>query len=122
MNTAAQIFVGLAGAFHVVIFVMESVLFRKPEIWKRFRVASAADAEVVRNWAYNQGFYNLFLGLGALGGLLWFGEKGETIALFACACMAGAGIVLVATDRRMLQAAAMQAGPPLLALILAAAL
>ncbi|MFC0624846.1 DUF1304 domain-containing protein [Kribbella deserti] len=122
MNTAAQIFVALAGAFHLVIFAMESLLFRKPEVWKRFRIASAADAEIVRNWAFNQGFYNLFLGLGAIGGLFLFGDKGEAIALFACACMVGAGVVLIATDRRMLQSAAMQAGPPLLGLILAAAL
>ncbi len=36
--------------------------------------------------------------------------------------MAGAGLVLVASDRRMVQAAATQALPPLLALVLAATL
>ena len=112
----------LAGVFHLAVFAMESLLFRKPETWKRFRIRSAADAEVVRPWAFNQGFYNLFLALGALGGLVLFGDKGEAISLFACACMAGAGIVLVATDRRMVRPAALQAVPPLAALVLAAAL
>jgi putative membrane protein len=34
--------------------------------------------------------------------------------------MAGAGVVLVASDRRMVRAAATQAVPPILALVLAA--
>jgi putative membrane protein len=74
----------------------------------------------VRPWAFNQGFYNLFLAVGALGGLIWGGDKGHAIALFACACMAGAGVVLVASDRRMVRAAATQAVPPIVALVLAA--
>ncbi len=122
MHPAAQVFVALAGVLHVVIFVMESVLFGRPAVWRRFLIASAEDAEVVRPWAYNQGFYNLFLALGALGGLVayWSGYPvGVPIALYACACMALAGVVLVATDRRMLRAGAMQAVPPLLALLLA---
>lgn len=122
MHPAAQVFVGLAGVLHVVIFVMESVLFRRPAVWRRFLIGSPEDAEVVRPWAYNQGFYNLFLALGALGGLVayWSGcAAGVPIALFACACMAAAGVVLVATDRRMLRAAATQTTPPLIALLLA---
>lgn len=120
VNTAAQIFVALAGVFHLAVFALESLLFRRPSTWRRFRVRSEADAEVVRPWAFNQGFYNLFLALGALGGLIAGGDEGHAIALFACACMAAAGLVLVATDRRMARAAAMQAVPPIVALVLAA--
>jgi putative membrane protein len=40
---------------------------------------------------------------------------GRAIVLFACACMVGAGVVLVATSRGFLTAAALQAGPPLVA-------
>jgi putative membrane protein len=121
MSVIAQIFVGVAGVFHVVVFAMESVLFRKPSTYKRFLVKDT-EVEAVRPWAFNQGFYNLFLAIGALGGLIWGGDKGHAIALFACACMAGAGIVLLASDRRMLRAAASQAVPPILALVLAAIL
>jgi putative membrane protein len=64
----------------------------------------------------------LFLALGALGGLVAGGDKGHAIALFACACMAGAGIVLIASDRRMARSAALQAVPPIIALVLAAVL
>jgi putative membrane protein len=121
MSVIAQVFVVVAGVFHLVVFAMESVLFRKPSTYRRFLVKDT-EVEVARPWAFNQGFYNLFLAIGALGGLVWGGDKGHAIALFACACMAGAGIVLVASDRRMVRAAATQAVPPILALILAAVL
>lgn len=123
MHPAAQVFIAISGLLHVAIFVMESLLFTRPAIWRRFLITSKGDAQAVRPWALNQGFYNLFLALGALGGLvaIWLGRptEGAAIALFACACMALAGAVLVATDRRMLRAAAMQAVPPLAALLLA---
>ncbi|MET9313510.1 DUF1304 domain-containing protein [Kribbella sp. NPDC003505] len=121
MSFAAQVFVVVAGVFHVVVFVLESVLFRNPSTYRRFLVKDT-EVEAARPWAFNQGFYNLFLAIGALGGLIWGGDKGHAIALFACACMAGAGIVLLASDRRMLRAAATQAVPPILALVLAAIL
>jgi putative membrane protein len=122
VSVLAQVFVVLAGVFHLAVFAMESLLFRRPSTYRRFRVKDDAEAAVVRPWAFNQGFYNLFLALGALGGLIAGGDEGHAIALFSCACMAAAGIVLIASDRRMAQAAASQAVPPILALVLAAVL
>jgi putative membrane protein len=76
--------------------------------------------------AFNQGFYNLFLALGIAGGLLLVvtgnAVTGRPIVLFSCACMVGAGVVLVATNRRFAPAAAIQAAPPLVAIIAAFAL
>ncbi|MEU4196465.1 DUF1304 domain-containing protein [Kribbella sp. NPDC026611] len=120
MSVIAQVFVVVAGLFHLAVFAMESLLFRKPSTYRRFLVKDETEMAAARPWAFNQGFYNLFLAIGALGGLIWAGDKGHAIALFACACMAGAGIVLLASDRRMLRAAATQAVPPILALVLAA--
>ncbi len=117
MNVASQVFVAIAGVLHVAIFAMESLLIRRPQVYRRFMIRSESDLEIVHPWAFNQGFYNLFLALGALGGLVF---DSEPIALFSCGCMAAAGLVLVATDRRMIRAAAMQAVPPLLALLFAA--
>jgi putative membrane protein len=98
------------------------MLFRKPSTYQRFLVKDETEMAAARPWAFNQGFYNLFLAIGALGGLIRGGDQGDAIALFACACMAGAGIVLVASDRRMVRAATTQAVPPLIALVLAAVL
>jgi putative membrane protein len=122
MSVVAQVFVALAGVFHVAVFALESLLFRKPSTYRRFLIKDETEAAAARPWAFNQGFYNLFLAVGAIGGLIWGGDKGHAIALFSCACMAGAGIVLIASDRRMARAAATQAVPPILALVLAAIL
>ena len=120
MLTLALVLAGLGALVHVYIFWLETVAF--DTAGRRAFGVSVADAATMRPWAFNQGFYNLFLAIGALGGLIWGGDKGHAIALFACACMAGAGIVLLASDRRMLRAAATQAVPPILALVLAAIL
>ncbi len=120
MTAAVQVFACLAGALHLLIFTMESVLFRRPQVWRRFLIASQTDAETVQPWAFNQGFYNLFLALGAIIGAIAAGDRGLAVALFACGCMALAGVVLVATDRRMLRAGVTQAAFPLIALVLAA--
>ncbi|MER7251154.1 DUF1304 domain-containing protein [Kribbella sp. NPDC000426] len=120
MSVVAQVFVVIAGVFHLFVFALESLLFRKPSTYRRFLVKDDTEMAAARPWAFNQGFYNLFLAIGALGGLIWGGDTGHAIALFACACMAGAGVVLVASDRRMVRAAATQAVPPIVALVLAA--
>jgi putative membrane protein len=113
----------IAALIHVWFFALESLLFERPTVFARFGVRSAEDAAVVRPMAFNQGFYNLFLAAGIGGGLLLIANgqepAGSAIVLFACACMIGAGVVLLATNRRFLAAAALQAGPPLVAIVAA---
>jgi putative membrane protein len=115
VTVVAMIFAALAGVLHVVIFAMESLLFSRPQVHRRFLV-DPEHLPAVKLWALNQGFYNLFLGLGALGGLVTWDGHGRSVSLFACACMAGAAVVLLSTDRRMIRAALMQGVPPLIAL------
>jgi putative membrane protein len=76
--------------------------------------------------AFNQGFYNLFLAVGIVGGLALVAagsvDAGRAVVLFACACMVGAGLVLLSTNRRFVRSAAIQALPPLVAIVAALAL
>ena len=121
MPIVAVLAAGAAALIHLWFFALESVLFSRPTVFRRFGLRSAEDAAIVRPMAFNQGFYNLFLAAGIVGGLVLVAsgqrDAGRAIVLFACACMVGAGFVLYATDRRFLTAAAIQAGPPLLALV-----
>jgi putative membrane protein len=123
MPIPAVIAAAIAAIIHVCFFGLESLLFERPTVFRRFGLRSAEDAAIVRPMAFNQGFYNLFLAAGITGGLLLIAggqaTAGRAIVLFACACMVGAGIVLLATNRRFLAAAALQAGPPLVALVVA---
>ena len=111
----------MAALVHVWLFVLESLRFERPEVFRRFGLRSAEDAAIVRPMAFNQGFYNLFLAIGIAVGLVLVAtgqrDAGRAIVVFACACMVGAGAVLLATNRRFLTAAAIQAGPPIVAIL-----
>ena len=67
----------LAAAIHAWFFLLESVWFMRPRVFTRFGLASAEQAAVVRSFAYNQGFYNLFLatGIGIGLALIAIGES-----------------------------------------------
>jgi putative membrane protein len=124
MPIVAVIAALLAAAIHVWFFVLESLTFSRPNVWGRFGLRSAEAAEAVRPMAFNQGFYNLFLAAGVVGGLLLIAvandqAAGRAIVLFACACMVGAGVVLGSTNRRLASAAAIQAVPPLITIVAA---
>jgi putative membrane protein len=121
----------IGGLIHVWIFLLESVWFDRPSVHARFGLRSEQDARVVHGFAFNQGFYNLFLAVGVgLGLALMIRSGGPTgsdpslfaggraIAMFACGSMAAAGGVLIATDRRFLRAAALQVVPGLAAAVL----
>src|ERR1039457_5513540 len=48
---------------------MESLLFTRAQVYRRFRTR-AEDVATVRQWAFNQGWYNLFLAAGAIRGVI----------------------------------------------------
>ena len=122
MVILASVFAVLAALLHVLFFVYESVIFDRPEVHARFRTRTE-DVPAVKPWAYNQGFYNLFLAIGALVGVVLALSGQETVGLalvvFACGSMLAAALVLVATNRAMARAAATQGTFPLLAVVLA---
>jgi len=126
MPLVASLAALLAAAFHVLFFVLESVTFSQPSVAARFGMTTPEQIAAVRPMAFNQGFYNLFLAIGIVGGLALIAagsvDAGRAVVLFACACMVGAGAVLLSTNRRFVRSAAIQALPPLVAIVVALAL
>jgi len=122
MVIVATLVVSLAAALHVGIFYMESVAWTRPAIWKRFGLHSQADAETTKPLAYNQGFYILFLAVGAIVGVVFVGigweQAGVALVVFTMASMIAAAVVLVSTGRRFIGAAILQGTLPLLGLLL----
>ena len=124
---AAVVLATLAALIHVAIFFLESVLWDKPGVWRRFGIRSQADANIVQPMAFNQGFYNLFLSVGAGIGLILIGTANHTgsltlraaglwLLLFALSCMVLASIVLLTTDRRLWRAVLIQGAIPAIAI------
>jgi putative membrane protein len=118
LQVLTVVFAILAALVHVLIFTMESVLWAAPSIWRRFGLSSQAEADVVEPMAFNQGFYNLFLALAAVLGLLLLGWgnpiAGKWVLLVALSSMVLASVILVVTSRRMWRAALVQGVAPLL--------
>ncbi|MGZ8177156.1 DUF1304 domain-containing protein [Williamsia sp. SKLECPSW1] len=122
MPVLATVFAGLAALLHVAIFAMESILWTRPAVFRRFGLASTAEAEATRSMAYNQGFYNLFLAVGIVVGIAIGGDAGTALVVFCCACIVAAAAVLLTTGLSYLRAAASQATFAVVALVLFAVL
>jgi putative membrane protein len=109
----------LAGLLHVYIFVLESWRWEAPATRRTFGT-SAPVAAITKPLAFNQGFYNLFLAVGALAGVAITPANhrvGLTLVVFAASSMLAAALVLFGSDRSKLRAAAVQGTPALLALL-----
>lgn len=122
MIIIAILVIALAAALHVGIFIMESVGWTRPAVWKRFGVADQDAAEITKPLAYNQGFYNLFLAIGAIVGVILFGagmrDVGMALIVFTMASMVLAALVLVTTGKGFVRAALIQGILPLGGLVL----
>lgn len=111
----------LAGAVHVLIFCMESLWWTTAKVYERFG-QSREQAHVTKLFAFNQGFYNLFLAIGTFAGLalMLMGHPGSGLLLVSwnCLFMVGAALVLAASAPRMRRGALIQGAAPLLFLLL----
>lgn len=118
----AAVFAALAALLHVYFWVLESVTFTTKG--RQVFGVPAEDVDAVKAWALNQGYYNLFLAIGALVGAaltLCSGcEAGLALLWFTMATMLGAALVLIATDRKLLKGALVQGTFPAIALVLLA--
>ena len=116
------VFVGLAALIHFYIFFLESVAWSKPSTWKLFCLGSQAEADTVKPMAYNQGFYNVFLAIGAGVGLILVGtgsleQAGFALAFFAAGSMVLAALVLITSSPKLARSAAIQGVAPLLGIL-----
>lgn len=103
VKAIAQIFALLCALIHILVFVWESFLFHRPGVHRGIFRIPTEDVPAVRLWSFNVGFYNLFLALGAIAGVvalqLGHDAVGRALVVNACAFMFCAGIVLAVSDR-----------------------
>ena len=77
-------------------------------------------AAITQPLAYNQGFYNLFLAIGAVVGIGMVGSNRDAsvaLIVMSTGSMLTAALVLVTSDRSKLRAAVIQGLLPALALV-----
>ena len=120
MTIVALVLALLAAAIHGYIFVLESLRWTDPKTRAVFGT-SENDAAITKPLAFNQGVYNLFLGIiAAIGAVvLVSGSTGVGAALIyaGCGSMLAAALVLILSDPGKARAAVTQGIFPLLALI-----
>jgi putative membrane protein len=122
MIIAGLVLAALAAVLHVYIFVLEAFLWTAPQGRATFGT-SEEEARVTKSLAFNQGFYNLFLAIVTVIGIVWV-VAGENAAPGHALVLAGTGSMLAAALELFLSApdkrpAALKQGTlPLLAVVL----
>ena len=111
----------LAALLHVVIFWLESLAWGGERAQRVFGEQTAQEVEATRMLAFNQGFYNLFLGILALLGVvltaLGAQAVGPALALAGTGSMLAAALVLGLASPAHRGAAVRQGTLPLLAVL-----
>lgn len=114
------VIVGLAALIHGYIFYLESVSWTSERTRAIFGT-SVEGAAATRQLAFNQGFYNLFLALQVIVGIVVFAlgsvPVGVALILAGAGSMVLAGMVLMASDSSKAGAALKQLLPPLIGII-----
>lgn len=118
MVIAGLVFAALAAALHVYIFVMESLTWTSPRTRATFGI-SEQEAQATRELAFNQGFYNLFLAIVAVAGIiaviLGHTAVGAALVFAGVGSMLAAAVVLLASSPDKARAAVTQGVFPLCA-------
>jgi putative membrane protein len=129
MTVVVWVFALLAAVVHLLVFVWEAFLITRPPVHQGIFRIPASDVAAVRLWAFGVGFYNLFIGLGMIGGviawMLGYVAAGRILVVYLLVFMFLSGLVLVVADRLALGrekgsgigGAIGQSGPPLVALV-----
>lgn len=111
----------LPALIHVYIFFLESLMWGKARTNKVFGVKEA-DAQIIKAFAFNQGFYNLFLAIAVLLGLHLrtseaTAQAGSVLIIYGLTSMIAAGLVLVISTPRLWRAALIQILPGIAGII-----
>jgi putative membrane protein len=123
-QTIGVVFIGIAALVHLYIFYLESIAWSKPATWKAFGLRSQEESDTVKPMAYNQGYYNAFLAVGAIVGLVLLttnvAQAGYALAIFAGSSMVLAATVLITSSPKLARAALLQGAAPLVGVVLLA--
>ena len=123
MVIAGLVFAALAAALHVYIFVMESLTWTSPRTRATFGT-SVEEAKATKELAFNQGFYNLFLAIVTVVGIVAVGmghnAVGAALVFAGVGSMLAAAAVLLTSSPDKARAAITQGAFPLIAVVLLA--
>ncbi len=129
MTLVVWIFALVASGVHLLAFAWETLFFQRPGVHRGVFAIATEDVPPVRLWAFNVGFYNLFLACGPVAGVIAWSAGHETVGraliVYTCLFMFMAGIALFVSDRLALSrprgkgvgGAFSQSVPPLVALV-----
>jgi putative membrane protein len=121
MITAGLIVAALAAVLHVYIFVMESITWTSARTRAVFGTTKD-EAETTRLMAFNQGFYNLFLAVVTVIGvvLVFSGATavGAALVFAGVGSMLAAAVVLLASAPDKARSAVIQGFLPLIGIVL----
>jgi putative membrane protein len=121
MIYAGLIFAGLAALLHVYIWVMESLTWTSARTRATFGITEE-EAVATKELAFNQGFYNLFLAIVTIVGIVMgkFGyfDAAKALIFAGTGSMFAAALVLLVSSPDKARAAITQGILPLIAIVL----
>jgi putative membrane protein len=110
----------LAALLHVYIFALESLLWTTPRARSTFGTAEN-EARATKELAFNQGFYNLFLAIVTIIGIVALATGatavGAALVFVGTGSMVAAALVLLLSSPAKRRAALTQMAPGLLAIL-----
>ena len=121
MFILVAVLAALASALHVYIFYMESLAWTGPAARRTFGPATDSEVTATRALAYNQGFYNLFLAITSVIGIVFLFASDSAVGpapiLAGTGSMLAAAAVLFLSDASKRRAAITQGLFPLLTVV-----
>ncbi|MGV0786144.1 DUF1304 domain-containing protein [Mycolicibacterium sp. XJ2] len=123
MGFVGLFFAGLAALLHIYIWVMESLTWTSARTRATFGLTEE-EALATKELAFNQGFYNLFLAIITLSGIviggIGYNWIGIALIFAGVGSMLAAALVLLLSSRDKAKAALIQGIFPLIAIVLLA--